>query len=261
MDPERAVDDVIERHAAQLKVSREVVRDVVESALDETRELFTTARVPMEPRKLKALSDAARMATGLSATPTDEFEIASATHDDAPGSPTLRKRLRQEVDGKVDPSAGAELSDVLLLALEASLRGGPFDRVIACVLSADRTRLVARSGLGDGVEALMARFDFPMSSRGGAVVSALQQRQPLYLPTDRAPTVQEARWAHQMGVAQFGVFPIIVAGTIVGCLYVDRLTRDAPPDRVALEYVKSISHVVVRAIEGRRRVHRNVMHG
>ena len=56
-----------------------------------------------------------------------------------------------------------------------------------------------------------------------------------------------------MGAAQFGVFPIIVAGTIVGCLYVDRLTRDTPPDRVALEYLKSISHVVVRAIEARRR--------
>ena len=252
-DAERAVNEVIERHAVQLKLSRDMVRDVVESALDEARELFTTARVPMEARKLKQLSDAARSAMGLSATPTDEFDLDPGVHDDAPGSPTLRRRLRQEVEGRLDPGTGAELSEVMLLALEATLRGGPFDRVITCVLSGDRTRLVARSGLGDGVEALMTRFDFPMSSRGGAVATALLQRQPLYVPVDRAPTVQEARWAHQMGVAQFGVFPIIVAGTIVGCIYVDRVQKEPVPDRVALEYARSISLVVVRAIEARRR--------
>ena len=63
----------------------------------------------------------------------------------------------------------------------------------------------------------------------------------------------EARWAQQMGVAQFGVFPIVVAGTIVGCLYCDRLTREPATDRVAVEYVKSLTAVVVRAIEARRR--------
>lgn len=252
-DAERAVHDVIERHEPHLKLSRDLVRDVVESALNEARELFTTARVPMEARKIKQLSDAARTAMGLSATPTDEFDLDPGVHDDAPGSPTLRRRLRQEVEARVDPSTGAELSEVMLLALEATLRGGPFDRVITAVLSSDRTRLVARSGLGDGVEALVARFDFPMSSRGGPVVMALQQRQPFYVPVDRAPTVVEARWMQSMGIAQFGVLPIIVSGTIVGCIYVDRVAKDNVPDRVALEYAKSISHVIVRAIEARRR--------
>lgn len=65
-DAARAVDAVIERHDAHVRVSREQVRDVVESALDETRELFSTSRIVMEPPKLKALSDAARLAVGLS---------------------------------------------------------------------------------------------------------------------------------------------------------------------------------------------------
>lgn len=252
-DPERAVGDAIDRHAGHLRITRDQVHDVVEAALDETRELFTTARVPMEARQLKELSDAARTAIGLSATPTDEWEIASVDQNDAPGSPALRRRLRQEVEGKVDPQAGGELGEVLLLALEAALRGGPFDRVIACVHSADRSRLTARSGLGDGVESLMTKFDFPMNGRGGPVVALLQQRQPTYLPVDRALTPAEARWAQQIGAAQFGVFPIVVAGTIVGCLYCDRLTREPATDRVAAEYVKSLTAVVVKAIEARRR--------
>ncbi len=252
-DPERAVGDAITRHASHLPITRDQVRDVIEAALDETRELFTSARVSMEPRQLKELSDAARTAIGLSATPTDEWEIAAIDQSDAPGSPGLRRRLRQEVEGKVDPQSGGELGEVLLLALEAALRGGPFDRVIACVQSADRSRLTARSGLGDGVESLMPRFDFPMTSRGGPVVALLQQRQASYVPADRAMTPVEARWAQQMGVAQFGVFPIVVAGTIVGCLYCDRLTRDPATDRVAVEYVKSLTAAVVKAIEARRR--------
>lgn len=252
-DAERAVHDAMDRHAAHLKISREQVRDVVEAALDETRELFTSAKVPMESHRLKELADAARTAMGLSATPTGEWEIEAVDLHDAPGSPALRRRLRQELESKVDATSGAELGEVLLLALEAALRGGPFDRVIACVLSADRTRLTARSGLGTGVEALMTKFDFPMTLRGGPVAALLQQRQPLYVPVDRAPTAQESRWAHQMLVAQFGVFPIIVAGTIVGCLYGDRVAREPIPDRVALEYMKSLSAVVVKAIESRRR--------
>lgn len=252
-DAERAVHDAMDRHAAHLKISREQVRDVVEAALDETRELFTSAKVPMESHRLKELADAARTAMGLSATPTGEWEIEAVDLHDAPGSPALRRRLRQELESKVDASSGAELGEVLLLALEAALRGGPFDRVIACVLSADRTRLTARSGLGTGVEALMTKFDFSMTLRGGPVAALLQQRQPLYVPVDRAPTAQESRWAHQMLVAQFGVFPIIVAGTIVGCLYCDRVAREPMPDRVALEYMKSLCAVVVKAIEARRR--------
>jgi HD-like signal output (HDOD) protein len=250
---ERAVHAVMERHAGHLPVTRDQVRDVVEAALDETRELFSTAHLPMETRQLKELSDAARTAMGLSLTPTGEWEIEATDTRDAPGSLPLRRRLRQELESKVDAASGAELGDVLLLALEAALRGGPYDRVIACVLSADRTSLSARSGLGEGVEALMTKFEFPMGARGGPVVALLQQRLATYLPVDRTPTAAETRWAQQIGVTQFGVFPIIVSGTIVGCLYVDRPTHAAPANRAAIEYVKSLCGVVVMAIEARRR--------
>ena len=85
------------------------------------------------------------------------------------------------------------------------------------------------------------------------MVALLQQRQSTYLPVDRAPSSSESRWAQQIGVTQFGVFPIIVAGTIVGCLYVDRTSSASAPDRAALEYIKSLCSVVVMAIDARRR--------
>ena len=147
---------------------------------------------------------------------------------------------------------------VLLLALEGALRGGPFDRVIVCLLDTDHGRLVARSGLGDGIDSLLPHFDFPMNIRGGPVVTATQQRTTIYVPNDRSMNASEARWAGALRVAQFGVFPIVVAGKIVGCLYVDRAMAGAMaaivPDRATLRYVKSLSEIVVTAIAARRRL-------
>ncbi|MBC8089422.1 MAG: HDOD domain-containing protein, partial [Phycisphaerae bacterium] len=251
-DGQKALDEVIERYAPRLKLTRAAVAEIVEAALTETRELFANVCSPTDSVALRHLSATARKALGTPVHSTAEWDVAALTS--APENPTLalRDKLRVELENSVDPASGNTLGAVLLLALEASLRGAPFDRVIACVLNADRTQLTARTALGVGAEALMAQFDFPMSPRGGPVVTALLQRQPICLPADRAMTVQETRWAHSMNCAQFGVFPIIVAMKIVGCLYVDRLTADAPIDRATLNYVKSLCELVAKAIAARR---------
>jgi HD-like signal output (HDOD) protein len=251
-----ALEAVIEQHSAKIKLSREQVRNAIASALNETRELFASLHVPSDRHRLKQLSEAARSAIGAAALETAEWTaVPPATRDH--DALQLRDRLRQELESAADASSGTALGEVLLLALEGALRGGPFDRVIVCILDADRGRLVARSGLGDGIDTLLPHFDFPMNIRGGPVVTATQQRAPLYLPNDRPMNAIEARWAGTLRVAQFGVFPIMVAGKIVGCLYVDRAMDGAmaaiTPDRATLRYVKALSDVVVTAIAARRR--------
>lgn len=255
-DASAALDAVAERHATRVKLSRAQVRDVVASALQETRELFSALHIPTDRARLKELSIAAMAALGNSAVDAGEWPpvLLDAREQDALA---LRERLLQELEGAADATSESTLGEVLLLALEGALRGGPFDRVIMCVLDTDRGRLVARSALGEGSESLMQHFDFPMTMRGGAIVSATQQRQAVYLPVDRAMNVIEARWASPLSIAQFGVFPIVVAGKIVGCLYCDRTTDTSlaaiTPDRATLRYVKSLSDVVVSAIAARRR--------
>ncbi|WP_411278612.1 HDOD domain-containing protein [Gemmatimonas sp.] len=252
-----ALEAVIEQHSAKIKLSREHVREVIASALNETRELFSSLHIPSDRQRFKELSESARAVIGVASVETGEWMAATpATSED--DVLELRDRLRQELESAADASSGTALSDVLLLGLEAALRGGPFDRVIVCILDADRGRLVARSGLGDGIEALLPHFDFPMNVRGGPVVTATQQRAPLYLPNDRSMNAIEARWAGTLRVAQFGVFPIVVAGKIVGCLYVDRAMDGTmaaiTPDRATLRYVKLLSDIVVTAIAARRRL-------
>ena len=248
-----ALDEVIARYSHRLKLSREQVREVVESALNETRELFASAKVSVDALRLRRLSVAARSALGVASLGSGEWRASNDEESEDSALTGLREQLRQELESKVDPASGTDVGGLLLLALEGALRGAPFDRVVACVLSADRTRLVARSGLGVGVEALIGQFDFPMTPRGGPLPAVLLQREPLFLPLDRAMTVTELRWAGAIGARQFGVFPMVVSGKIVGCLYGDRVGGLPVPDAAALRHVTQLCDLVVHALDARRR--------
>lgn len=244
-----AVETVIAQHGAKVKLTREQIGGVVTDALEETRELFVNPSIVTDRLRFRQLANAARTAIGDSVTAHDH---EGETTSPAPHEMSLRARLRAELEGMVDPSSGASIGTVLLQALEAILRGGPFDRVLACFLTSDRARLVARAGLGDNVDALIAQFDFPVSVHGGPVVMLTQQRQATYLPADRSVTTSEGRWMQQMQIPQFGVFPLIVLGKPVGCLYCDRVGDAAIPDRATVRFTKSIADLVVDGI-GRRR--------
>ncbi len=251
-DARKDLDAVVARHANRIRLTRAQVAEVVAVALEETRELFLTANVHIDALRMKQLSEAACTALGVTALGNAVWD---ETQDDASAArlAPLRERLRQDLESKVDPAAGVDLGQLLLLALEGALRGTPFDRVVACVLSPDRTRLRARSGLGFGMERLLVEFDFPMTPQGGAIPAALLQGKAVYVPGDRAMTVLEQRLAGKLGIAQFGLFPIIVDGQIVACLYGDRAVREPLPDAEALEHVNGLISLVVRAIELRRK--------
>lgn len=246
-----AVDEVLALYASRLKFPRTTAVEIVESALAETRELFGNTDSLPGP-SLRDLTTAARSALGARVLTTGEWDASGAETSPADALSALREKLRQELENKSLPSSDTTLGNVLLLALEAAVRGGPFDRALVCVLNADRTQLTARAALGIGAEALMPKFDFPMSLRGGPVPTALLQRHAVYLPCDRPLTEPDARWAAAMGCAQFGVFPIIVAQKLVGCVYADRVSAQPQPDRPTIGYIKSLCDLVASGIGARR---------
>ena len=250
-DARHAVEEVLALYAPRLKLTRVQTVEIVESALAETRELFGTANAH-DGAAIRTLTSAARAALGERLLNTGEWDAASLAASAGDALLALREKLRQELENKADPASQTTLGNVLLLALEAAMRGGQFDRAIVCVLNADRTQLTARAALGVGAEALLPKFDFPMSTRGGPVAAALLQRQPVYLPVDRSFTDSEMRWAAGMQCAQLGVFPIIVALKLVGCIYVDRASVTPLPDRPTIAYLKSLCDLVAAGIGARR---------
>jgi HD-like signal output (HDOD) protein len=242
-----AVEKVLEDHKRHVRLTREQVGTVVTAALQETRELFVSPQVATDRMRARQLAQRARAALGEHVTASeDDTRPARVSHT------SLRAQLRQELEERIAPTSGVGVGEVVLLAIETVLRAGPFDRVLACFLSSDKSQLTARTGLGPEIETLMAHFDFPVSARGGPIVMLTQQRAPTYLPTDRSFTSVESRWARALGVRQFGVFPIIVRGKLVGCLYCDRTGETEPPDRATVRYVTGVVELLVEAIDKRR---------
>ena len=248
-----AVTDVLAQYTGRVRLTREQVGDVVADALEETRELFTNPVITTNRLRFRQLAASANAAFGGDLLTTGQEGDDGCEGSVAPTADlTLRTRLRQELESVVDPAAGATIGAVLLQALEAIVRGGPFDRALACFYSADRQQLVARTGLGADADALVARFDFPVSVRGGPVVALTQARQAVYLPVDRALTLAESRWAQSFRLGQFGVFPLVVLGKVLGCVYCDRTGDAAVPDRATVRFVRSVTELLVDAIASRR---------
>jgi hypothetical protein len=242
------LDALIEAHKPTLALSRSQVGRIVSDALTETHAVLQTIDGADSAGQMRTLTSAARgvFGAGLKLPETDAPTILPAP------DLSTRTRLLRELAQTADGASGVAIGTVLLQALEVLTRGAPFDRALVCFLTADRQQLVARTGIGAGAEALLPRFAYPVTMRGVPLVTITQQRLPLYLPTDRALTLSESRWAQDVGVAQFGVFPLIVLGKVIGCLYLDRTGDQPAPDRATVRFVQAVADVVVDAIVSRR---------
>ncbi len=244
-----ALDAMLDAHKGRIRLTRDQVGRIASDALRETREVLLGTGSEQSVLRLRELNAAARRAFGASIVLPDDADVPTVLVEP---DVSVRARLRSELDDVIDPASGATIGTVLLQAMEVIMRGGPFDRVVTCFMTGDRMQLVARTGLGTDIDALLPRFAFPVSARGGPVVALTQQRQAMYLPTDRTMHTMEQRWAAEHGVSQFGVFPLIVLGKVIGCLYCDRIGSGPAPDRATVRYTKSIADLVVDAIARRR---------
>ncbi len=211
------------------------------------------AAAPSPPGPAPA-GDAA-MAASPPGQPADATTDATANVPslaDAAALARVREELVAEVVRVAAPSSGEDLNRVLLMVLEGILRGGPFDRVVFCMLTPDRNGVKARYGLGTGVEALLERFSFELSPREGPLAVALLRRQSVYVPVERDFTAQELRFAQSLGASSFGVFPVVVGTRLVGGVYCDRPWSSRHPDRATLAYVRRLCEGAVKGIEQRQ---------
>jgi HD-like signal output (HDOD) protein len=245
--------EVHARYARRLGLARDELGAVLAAALDQTRQTFSSAKVTLEDLRLRRQVEGAMAALGASASEPLRPEGAEL---EAPPDDTALERLRGQfvraVDGAARPDSGHDVSKVILMVLEAIHRGGPFERVVFCVLTPDRATVKARFGLGPGGEGLLERFTFDLSPREGPVAVAMLRRQSVYAPVERDFTAQELRFAQSLGASSFGVFPVVVAARLVGCVYCDRPWNARPPDKPTLAFVRAACDAATRGIEARQ---------
>jgi hypothetical protein len=106
-----------------------------------------------------------------------------------------------------------------------------------------------RIGLGDNADKLVPQLR--VSTRSAPVSLAIEWRRAAIRTVDRALTGDEARWCRTVGATAFGVAPLTVDGTLVGCLYAD-CTRACGSAEGAGPFLEMVAGLASRDIASRR---------
>lgn len=230
---------LFERHRRDVAVPPEEIDHVVQGAASVVRKLFLG--IGAAPDELAILGRSLRPAQAESAAdPAVGSGLSFASVREA------REPLLAEV-AAVLSQPEFDIHRALVMILEAMQRGAPFDRVLFCLVDDERAEIRARLSLGSEAERLTRKFRFPVGSAQTAIGACLIDREPLFVtPASLRP--REGRLAKVLGVEEFAVLPLSVAGRAIGCLYGDRRVAAGAADPATLIFLGRVQAVAEQAI-------------
>ena len=274
---------VLATHGRRLALSRDALAAIADEAVVETRETFAAARVALDDLRLArqitaALAPPVAIVAALEdpeEAPVDENEgspdapppagDASAERGPAGGDDrlsaapragaalaALRDRLGAELAGAADDVAGYDVERVLLLALEGALRGGPFDRACFCPADVRAGEFRARFGLGAGSELLVERLRVSYGPGVAGPGPALLRGEEVYLAHGTRLSLHDAQLLRMVGSSSAAFLPLILDGSAIGALFVDRRGPAAALDATTLVYLRQLGQAAAHAMTARR---------
>ena len=243
---------VMQKYCGPLGLSDEDVRAVLETAVTETSDTFRAMRVALDDLRLRhQIGAALALAPAAAVGPTESCPAADDTPVPAITS-ELGGQMAAEVEAALASPTGFDLHRVLLMTIEAALRGGGFDRVVFALVTANRQEVLGRLGLGQDAESLVERFRFAVGAKGGAVGIALSRQQELVLSRDWELRPEESATLKTVGASTLVVLPVVVKGVLVGCMYFDRLAAAAAPEGTTLALVRRLRDAAAQAMAQRK---------
>lgn len=233
---------VEEKYGPLLAFTPKDLREVADRAVAETRDVFTSLHIPLDDLRLRKQVEAA------TAVAVEPYPEAPAGLD---GDGTLLERLAEEVSATIESHPDFDLNAVLLMVLEAVLRGGPFDRVVFALVNPEQQQVTGRLGLGPGAEELIDKFRFPLTARGGPIAATMLRKQDLWVYGQRDGRFENSTFARVLAAESFAVLPVVVDGLAVGCLYAERAAPE-PLARRAQDLLLSLRDCAALAIRRKR---------
>ncbi|MBT9591716.1 MAG: HDOD domain-containing protein [Thiobacillus sp.] len=144
------------------------------------------------------------------------------------------------------------VNDILRMILEAMYTGMGFAHVVLCIKDGRHNSLCGKFGFGDGVQALIKAFDFPLSGQPDVFLVALQNNADILITDIDDPKIATripVWYRRQVAARTFVLFPIIVRGKPIGLIYADRPhAGDITIPEKELSLLKSLRNQAVLAI-------------
>ncbi|MGC8792908.1 MAG: HDOD domain-containing protein [Bryobacteraceae bacterium] len=240
-----------EEFGPTLGLDQRSVREIVEAGLLETKETLSILRVPLDELRLKRQAEAVLDQVG---------ELAARPEPGALGAPlcgqAALEHLANEIEWVLLARKDWELTQVIFMVLEAIYRSEVFDRVLFCLLDPASETLLGRVGLGEGVDGLRERLRLPTAPGASPLSQALANRRAILLSATSPLSEEEAGALRERGISCLGLFPIVVDGVLVGCLYGERAAPGNDPDARTFELLNRLRLLASRAIALSRQAHR-----
>ncbi|MEE8178209.1 MAG: hypothetical protein V3T65_09470, partial [Acidobacteriota bacterium] len=88
----------------------------------------------------------------------------------------------------------------------------------------------------------------PLSGRGETLTGLLTVKKDTFAELEGNPAYQDSKALRILRPRSFGLFPVVVDGTAVGCMYFDRLKPESPPSPRVVKVLKRLRDHVAEAI-------------
>jgi GAF domain-containing protein len=256
-DSRSAVGALMEKYAHEIRLSPRLLQEVMSSAITETKEMFSSVGIPLNHLHLHRLSRTGPFADLTKAGPTaedvDHTAEEATTHGQVEASldhteEDLLDRLVEEIRQAVQSSSRVQLSEIVMMVLEACHRGARFDRVIFGLSTPDRSMIRGRLGLGPNIEDMVDMLRIQSADPADPFATALSREQDLFVDNTRPNAFQRSRPLQTLGVTCFALYPVVVDRLVVGCLYLDKLRSDDQPSHRTLETIGHLRDMLAETI-------------
>jgi HD-like signal output (HDOD) protein len=238
----RLVRALFDQYRSVLNLDHRQAPEILEAGKQQTKDTFSTLKVPLDQLRLER-----QIALACERGQAEKAPIrASMPADPEPG--ILIEQLADELDRTLATDPTLDVSQVILMALEAIFRGGPFDRVLLCLVTQDRRELRGRLGFGNEIESVADHFRIPLADASNPIVKGLLSGQDLFAALETAQRLQKSESIRLLKPGSFGLFPISINSLLMGALYFDRIEPAQSLEQETLQTVSRLREIVSLAI-------------
>jgi serine/threonine protein kinase/HD-like signal output (HDOD) protein len=259
----------LQRFAHRFEDSLKITEKQLDAVLAEsTKEIVETSRsMPVPTGRGSFLRQLVRW-TGLEnlLPPPKEKEVIdlkSFLPPDVAPLPSAEEKSEQEsilVQGveEIEHALSASTYDfnsLVLMIVETMYRGLGLSRVLLCINDPRTGVMSARTGLGDGVEAMIPLFRFRPRRATDAFNTALSRGADIILDNSSGKGFEEKlpEWYRQFQAPQAVVLlPIMLKSFPIALLYGDALTPGTTIDRALLAHLDKLRAQAARALSEKR---------